>query len=136
MSAITDITMTQEVAAPPDRVFEAWVDPERLASWWWPHLPDTTYDLDARVGGGYVIRSRSAGIGVHGIFEVLDPPDRLELTWVWEDDGLDGPEERVAVEFSGTDHGTLVTVRHTTAAAGAAGFRQGWTDVLERLAAP
>jgi uncharacterized protein YndB with AHSA1/START domain len=136
MSAITDITMTQEVAAPPDRVFEAWVDPERLASWWWPHLPDTTYDLDARVGGGYVIRSRSAGIGVHGIFEVLDPPDRLELTWVWEDDGLDGPAERVTVEFRGTDHGTLVTVRHTTEAAGAAGFRQGWTDVLERLAAP
>jgi uncharacterized protein YndB with AHSA1/START domain len=136
MSAITDITMTQEVAAPPDRVFEAWVDPERLASWWWPHLPDTTYDLDARVGGGYVIRSRSAGIGVHGIFEVLDPPDRLELTWVWEDDGLDGPAERVTVEFRGTDHGTLVTVRHTTEAAGAGGFRQGWTDVLERLAAP
>jgi uncharacterized protein YndB with AHSA1/START domain len=136
MSAITDITMTQEVAAPPDRVFEAWVDPERLASWWWPHLPDTTYDLDARVGGGYVIRSRSAGIGVHGIFEVLEPPDRLELTWVWEDDGLDGPAERVTVEFRGTDHGTLVTVRHTTEAAGAAGFRQGWTDVLERLAAP
>jgi uncharacterized protein YndB with AHSA1/START domain len=136
MSAITDITMTQEVAAPPDRVFEAWVDPERLASWWWPHLPDTTYDLDARVGGGYAIRSRSAAIGVHGTFVVLDPPHRLELTWVWEDDGVDGPEDRVVVELSGTDHGTLVTVRHTTDAAGAADFRQGWTDVLQRLAAP
>jgi uncharacterized protein YndB with AHSA1/START domain len=32
MSATTDITMTQEVAAPPDEVFEAWVDPERLAA--------------------------------------------------------------------------------------------------------
>ena len=134
MSQTTTITLTQVVAAPPERVYAAWTDPERLATWWWPQLPDTTYDLDPVVGGGYRIRSEAAGIGVHGTYLALDPPHRLELTWVWEDGPDDGPEEHVVVDLAPTGTGTLVSVTHAAAdAASVAGYTQGWTDCLARL---
>jgi uncharacterized protein YndB with AHSA1/START domain len=130
----TSITMTQLVPAPPARVYAAWVDPEMLATWWWPQLADTTYDLDARVGGSYRIRSELAGMGVHGTFVALDEPHRLELTWVWEDGASDGPEERVVVDLVAEGQQTRVTVRHALVDdAGADDFRQGWTDCLARL---
>jgi uncharacterized protein YndB with AHSA1/START domain len=133
MTESTTVEVQRHVAAPVEAVYEAWTDPGKLATWWWPERFETAYELDVREGGRYEIRSSVAGFGVHGRYLLLDPPHRLELSWVWEDDGTEGPEEQVVVELSGTATGTLVTVRHTTEAAGAADFRQGWTDCLDRL---
>ena len=135
MTDPTRLTMTQQVAAPPERVYAAWTDVALLATWWWPQLPDTTYALDPMPGGRYRFRSEAAGIGVHGEVVALDPPHRLELTWVWEDGGTDGPEERVVVQVEAHGDGTLVTVTHEVAdVASVAGYRQGWGDCLVRLA--
>ena len=60
------IVVEQRVGASAHRVFEAWLTPEALATWWWPHIPDTTYAMEARPGGSYAIRSEAAGIGVEG----------------------------------------------------------------------
>ncbi len=134
--APTETTVTQVVPAPPAQVFNAWTDAERLATWWWPHLPDTTYDVDAVIGGRYRFRSDAAGIGVHGAFIALEPPRRLEMSWVWEDGTEDGPDERVVVDVEPTDVGSRVTVTHAMVdPASAEGFRQGWTDCLDRLRA-
>ncbi len=90
--------------------------------------------MDAVEGGGRRIRSAAAGIGVHGRFVALQPPRRLELSWVWEDVDDHGPEERVVVVLAPTDTGTLVAVTHTVAdPLGADDLRQGWTDCLARL---
>lgn len=129
----TTLLITQEVPAPVEAVWAAWTEPDRLATWWWPMYADTTYDVDARVGGEYRIATASIGIGVHGRFTAVEPPHRLELTWTWEDGEDHGPEETVVVELSARDGGTLVTLQHATEAAGAADFRQGWTDCLARL---
>lgn len=132
-SSTTSITMTQHVAAAPEEVYAAWTEPDELATWWWPPRMETSYEMDVRVGGTYRFRSEVAGIGVHGSYVSLDPPRRLELTWVWEDGDTDGPEDRVVVELEARDGGTLVSVHHTTEAAGADDFRLGWTDCLARL---
>ena len=58
------VTVTRRVAATPDRVFAAWTDAERLAAWWWPQLAGTTYDVDARPGGRFRIRSPAIGATV------------------------------------------------------------------------
>jgi uncharacterized protein YndB with AHSA1/START domain len=129
----TTLVITQHVPAAPERVWAAWTEPQRLASWWWPMFADTAYALDVRPGGEYRIASASAGFGVHGTVVAVEEPRRLELTWVWEDAGTHGPEEQVVVEIAADGDGTLVTVRHATEAAGAADFRQGWTDCLGRL---
>jgi uncharacterized protein YndB with AHSA1/START domain len=54
----TKLGLEQPVPAAPDEVYAAWTSADGLARWWWPHLPDTTYEVDARVGGTYEIRSR------------------------------------------------------------------------------
>ena len=125
------------VLAPADRVYAAWVSAETLARWWWPHITDTTYEVDASVGGHYDIRSTSAGIGVQGEFTSLDPPREIGMTWRWMTDGVSEVEEPVVVTLEPEDGGTRVRVRHDLddIAGSGDGIREGWTAVLDRLAA-
>lgn len=135
---MTELTFTRTVATDPERAFAAWTDPAELARWWWPQWPDTEYELDVRVGGGYRIHSRQVGLGVRGEYLAVDRPEGFTMTWVWiEDDDTppDQPEsvDTVQVSFVATDGGTTVTVTHSTTEIGAENYRQGWDDVLARL---
>jgi len=134
---MTTITISRSVHAPPERAYQAWVDPDRLAAWWWPHLPDTTYECDARPGGTYRIDSPTAGIGVEGTFREVEPPRRLLYTWLWSGEGEeDVPDDLVEVTFQPDGTGTLVTVRHTSVEdITKGGAQQGWGEVMDRLAA-
>ena len=134
--AITELVVTQQVPAPVDQVWAAWTSAEGWARWWWPHWEDTEYEVDAREGGRYLARSAEGGAGVAGEFSTVEPPHLLEMTWRW--DGEPG-EDTVRVELTEQEldglAGTLVTVRHRTAAGGVDDYRQGWEFVLGNLAA-
>lgn len=131
------LVVRQVVHAPPAIVWRAWTTAEGLATWWWASSGDTTYEVDARVGGAYRISLASAGIAVSGEYLVLDAPHRLEMSWVWEDGDGAGPVERVEVSFDGDESATSVSVRHTgpwSSPEPAANYRQGWQHVLGALA--
>lgn len=122
--------------APPPSVWAAFTSEHGLAGWWWTHLPGTTYSVDLRIGGHYRIDCRAAGIGVHGEYLELAPMQRLVPTWIWVDDGVDGPRERIALTFRATPAGTSLVVEHDGARpddAPAEAYRQGWSDVLDAL---
>ncbi|WP_158288633.1 SRPBCC family protein [Ornithinimicrobium flavum] len=89
------LVVTTTVAAPPDALWRAWTRAEAWARWWWPHWPDSRYEVDARPGGFYRACSPGAGVGVHGIFTQVDPGHRLAMTWTWEGEVADPPRERV-----------------------------------------
>lgn len=129
------IIIEQLVPAGPERVFGAWISPEALAGWWWPHLADTTIRLDARPGGSFLIQSQTAGIGVEGEFVEVDPPRSLTLTWRWLTQGVAAVEETVEVSFIPAGTGTFVRVTHELDDIVDDGhhIRRGWTDVLTRL---
>lgn len=130
-----ELVLTQHVPAPPARVYAAWLTPEGMSRWWWVALGDTTYAVDGRVGGAYLVQSASAGIGVRGTFTALEEPRLLELTWTWLDGGVPGPAETVRVDLSAQGDGTLVTVTHQAATAeGIEPYREGWAHVLSNLA--
>jgi uncharacterized protein YndB with AHSA1/START domain len=84
-------------------------------------------------GGSYEIRSAAAGIGVRGEFTALKPPTSIRMTWIWLDEDRPSDSEDVAVDFEPVAGGTLVRVTHDCAANGD-DLRQGWVDVLARLA--
>jgi uncharacterized protein YndB with AHSA1/START domain len=138
MTAST-ITIVRTVAATPERVYAAWVEPEQLAAWWWPQLAGTTYDLDVQLGGTYRIHSPAADLTASGMYTEVDPPRRLAFTWHWvghgEPDDYDG-EDHVIVTFEPTDEGgTRVVVAHTsTVHEPEGGAEQGWNDVMDRFA--
>lgn len=126
------------VAAEPDRVYPAFTDSAELAAWFWPAAFNTHYELDARPGGRFRIRTETGpggeNFGVQGEYLELTPPLRIAMTWQW--DGADAVTD-VAVELADAGEGsTEVTVTH--AANPTVQERddhvQGWTDCLDRLA--
>ena len=129
------VVVEQEVPADPAAVYAAWTDADRLARWWWPHLRDTRYVLDAREGGSYLIETEAAGIGIRGRFVELDPPRLIRFTWTWLNDGVPVVEEPVSIAFQPQGDGTLVTVTHELddLPDHAENIRLGWEDVLGRL---
>jgi uncharacterized protein YndB with AHSA1/START domain len=105
-----------EVAAPPERVFQALIDPAQVLQWWGQAgmYRCMEFAADTRVGGKW----RSAGKMVDGgnftvVGEVLefDPPRTLAYTWVasWTGDA----KTTVRWELEPVPKGTLVRIRHT-----------------------
>lgn len=135
MSGILELTQIIP-GATSQQVFDAFTQADLLAQWWWPHIPDTTYALDARAGGLYEIRSQMAGIGVRGQFVALQPPSHIRLTWNWMNDGVSEVEEAVDLHIEPADNGTTLALIHylSPQAGDGASLRQGWNDVLGRLA--
>ncbi|WP_170219265.1 SRPBCC family protein [Nocardioides litoris] len=132
------LTTTRTFAVPPERVWWAWTTAEGLATWWWTHLPGTTYAVEPRVGGRYRIEAGGAGFGVTGEVLEAEALRRLVVTWHWLDDGEPGEQERVEVVLTPVEGGTRLDLRHTgpwTTAQPAEDYRTGWTQVLDALAA-
>ena len=131
------VRVEQGAPAPPAEVCAAWLDPERLAQWWWPQWPDTTYEVDASEGGRFRFHSAAADFGVSGEYLFIGPEDDPEIWMTWNWDGDDAPEELVRVRFEPHEHfGTNVVMEHRLATADLdpANPTQGWTDVMARLA--
>ncbi len=143
MSVITDrdvIVSEIHIAAPPERVFQALVDPKLVLQWWGQTdvYRCTKFDTDLRVGGKW----RSSGLGPDGgSFEVtgeyleVDAPRLLVYTWVasWTGD----VKTSVRWELAPMDRGTLVRILHSGLAAHpeiAKSYR-GWPRMLGWLQA-
>jgi uncharacterized protein YndB with AHSA1/START domain len=125
--------------APPQRVFEACVEPSKLAEWWGPTgFSAPELELDVRRGGRYRITMQPPdGDAFHlrGEFRRVEPPRRLEYTFEWEEPDPD--DQRTVVELSFLDHdgGTRLVLDQGPFATEArhALHEAGWNDSLERL---
>jgi uncharacterized protein YndB with AHSA1/START domain len=87
------------VPEPPEEVWEALTEPERLEEWF-----ANEAELDARPGGEGVFRWEN-GEERRGVVRELEQGERLVLDW---DDGGE-----VALELEETEGGTLVRVVET-----------------------
>ncbi len=128
------------IAAPPERVFEALVDPKQVVQWWGQVgvYRCTEFQSDLRVGGKW----RSAGLDGQGhSFEVVgeylevDPPRRLVHTWVASWTG--SVKTFVRWDLEATSQGTLVRICHSGLAAHpeVAESYRGWPRMLGWLRA-
>ena len=107
------------IAAPPERVFELWTEPELIAQWFGPdgyEIP--SYALDVRPGGKWRTTMRSPEGKLHtvsGVYRVIEKPRRLVFTWAWDqDDGSRGHETEVTVTFEPTPGGTRLKLSQQT----------------------
>ncbi len=145
-----------EIAAPPERVFQALVEQEQLHVWWGaePSVELSIFEMEPRVGGRWhfectprpghshgevgeqMQRTGASAFTAHG--EILDlvRPRLLEYTWHanWHAD----PKRRTVVrwELEPTKNGTRVRVTHRGLAQEAVArkdYSGGWVGVLGLL---
>ncbi|HLB06298.1 MAG TPA: SRPBCC family protein [Alphaproteobacteria bacterium] len=129
------VRITRRIAAPPERVFDAWLDPQSLAAWMCPGATTRAEAmLEARVGGRFRIVMHGEGVAYEhtGQYRVIERPRRLVFTWVSAVAG----ETRVTVEFHPVDGGTDLTLTHEgfPDADVAKKHDGGWGEILGKLA--
>lgn len=131
------VHLVRELPAPRQAVFEAWLDPERLAAFLRPAPGATVLDprVDAREGGGFALTMVVGGthLPVHGTYRRIDRFDRLEFTWLGTK-ALDSSVVTLTFEELGPTR-TRLTLDHV-------GFPSeelrrdhegGWGEILEQL---
>lgn len=126
-------------AAPPERVFEAFRDPELLGEWAAPGEHRTEgVEMDFRVGGRYRREMRFPDGSLHvlsGEYLEVEPPERLVYTYLWET--IPGaPETWVEIDLLEKDEGTEVRLVHSGFEAEdmAEDHRTGWGVCFDQLA--
>lgn len=90
-----EIRVERIFGAPPDRVWQAFTEPELVARWWGRgHRLDIERD-EVRPGGQwrYVEHAPEGPVGFGGIYREVDPPRRIARTFGW-----DGAPDHVSVE--------------------------------------
>ena len=140
-SAERELVITRVFDAPRRLVFKAWTEPERVVHWWGPRgFTIPSCKLDVRPGGAFRFCMRSPEGTDHwlrGVYREIVEPERLVLTWAWEDaEGKPGHETLVTVNFA--EHGakTKLTLHQALFESITArdAHRDGWTSCLDRLA--
>ena len=132
---MTELTVTRDLSAPPERVWRAFTSPEELAAWFWPATLSAVVTVDLRVGGRYRVASESAGMAFGGEYIAVEPVARLVKTWQWDGDD---DETLVTITLTPTaDGGTELTIVHERFASDedVTSHLQGWNDCLDRLPA-
>ena len=138
------LRLSRRFAAPRERVFEAWTDPELLGIWWaaQPDWEGGEAEVDLRPGGRYRLAMRDPASGdVHtvvGEYREVRPPERLAYTWTWDTnvDAMKGSEDTlVEVDFVEADGGTEVHLTHSGFASEQLSemHGHGWNGCLDNL---
>jgi uncharacterized protein YndB with AHSA1/START domain len=135
MSATLSLSVQRRIAAPPEAVFDAWLDPDGVGGWLFA-TPDGVMEkveLDARVGGRFAIFERRGDelAEHHGEYLEIDRPRRLVFEF-WT--SFSEERTRISVEVAADGDGSRLTLTHDGVWADyEAQTRKGWTMILENL---
>lgn len=141
-----EVVVTRLIDAPRERVFDAWVRPEKLALWWGPDgFTNPRCEIDARPGGKIYIEMIRSSDGkmfpLDGEVEIVEAPSRIVFRARGYNPANDRTtiEDRVSATFEERNGKTLVTV-HLYVLDVAPAFTEaanrmdiGWSQSLARL---
>lgn len=136
------LTIERILHAAPDRVFDAFINPAKLLSWFGPEgVICTANILEIEEGGAYSLTLKSATMGdntVTGVFREITPHSRIVITWGWiQEDGHRGEETIATFDFAPHADGTLMSLRQGVFSK--TEFRDrhmmGWSGSFDKLSA-
>jgi uncharacterized protein YndB with AHSA1/START domain len=124
--------------APPDAVFDAWLEREQWQAWIGPEGCQCAVPvLEPKVGGHYRIRMRlpdGSEKDVEGVFRTIDRPNVLAFTWSWPLSGKG--DTLVTLVFRAKGSQTEITLTHAglPTPEDREGHGKGWNSTLNKLA--
>ena len=113
-NATNTVRLHRVLRAPPQRVYQAFLDPDAMAKWLPPHgFTGKVHHMDARVGGGYRMSFTNFGTGKShtfgGKYLELTPHTQIRYTDQFEDPNLPG-EILVTLSFQQVLCGTELNI--------------------------
>jgi uncharacterized protein YndB with AHSA1/START domain len=133
--ATAAVIVRRTIAASAEELFDAWLDPEALATWMRPGtVSSTVAKVEPYEGGSYEItmHSQSGPIVHKGVYRQINRPRRLVFTWV--SPFTDMRDTLVTVDFLPAGRSTEVIVTHEQLPDSAkSAHSAGWTRALEHL---
>ena len=122
----TDITTKMKIHKPASEVFEAIVDPEKMAGYWFSSGTD-------RVEQGKTITWKYEEYGAEGVIDVVEVQDNEKIVFTWG-------ETTVTMTFRNEDGSTLMQVTESgmktddpDLVAKMLGQKEGWVYMLTCL---
>jgi uncharacterized protein YndB with AHSA1/START domain len=137
MTGHASLTLKRRLAAPPETVFAAWTEPQRMLRWFAPAATETIHaETDVRVGGRFRVLMRAADGEEHdvsGVYREVVPNEKLVFTWAWRT--LPERESLVTVRLRREGDATVLTLTHEQLfdEAARSDHRDGWTGALDKL---
>ena len=134
--SLVTLCVSHRFAATPERVFDAWLDPNIAGKWLFatPTGRMVRVEIDARVGGKFVIVDRRDGEDVEhtGEYIEIDRPRRLVFTF-----GVPKYSPlmtRVTIDIAPTETGCDLTLTHDgVLSEWASRTESGWAMLLDGL---
>ena len=116
MTADRVVTVRRVLSAPPDMVYDEWLDPVGMLEWMCPRPARAVkISLEPSVGGPLRIDIEDSGFSLYvsGMFVELDRPRRLRFTWSCSDWADPSVQSLVTVTLAahGPDE-TMMTIEH------------------------
>jgi uncharacterized protein YndB with AHSA1/START domain len=136
MSLETKVRITRRYDAPLERVFDAWLDPDRAGKWLFatPKGEMVRVEIDARVGGSFVFVDRRNGEDVEhtGEYLEIDRPRRLVFSFRVPKYSTD--PTRVLIDIVPRDGGGVLTLTQENVLPDYSSRAEaGWTLILDKL---
>lgn len=140
MTAATTITVraTRRFRASGERVFDAWLDVERARRFMFTASsePAVRAEIDARVGGRFVLVDRREGEDVEHVGEYVEIDRPRRLVFLFGVPSASSDMDRVTIEIVPAGSGCELTLTHEMAARWSE-YRDrtedGWRSMLEAL---
>lgn len=134
------LVIRREYAAPPDRVYEAWTNPQLAKQFLCPEgMSVGDVSMDVRVGGAYKIEMltpQGEPYIAYGVYREVVPPSRLSMTWKWQEDSPQEEHETLlTLEFNALGSGTefILTHERLSSLESRNNHEHGWTSMLRKL---
>lgn len=134
------LVIRREFAAPPQRIYEAWTDPELARQFLCPQgMTTADVTMDVRPGGKFRIDMRTPdneSYVAYGTYRDVQPGRRLSMTWQWqEDNSAEEHETLLTVEFNPHRSGTELILTHEQLKSDESrqSHTHGWTSMLQKF---
>ena len=130
------LTVTRTINAPPETVFDAWLNPEMLMRFMCPGPGMTTPSAtaDPQVGGRFdlIMKNGDDEMPHGGVYREIDRPNRLVFSW---ESPFNAEGSTVTLDFKPTSDGTHLTLTHIRFVDEQSrdNHQGGWTAILAKL---